>query len=207
MYSSAGILVVRGDSPYRTIADLKGRRVLLGAAGSGLVVLRRYVLEGLGLDVHRNSDVGILGKRQSRPADGVKRRSRCAVGAVTWGGPDSRPSHAVQRGHASSVPKPMTSPASGPSIRFSNLSPSPRRHILGRIVPSTPLAHRGSILAQPDLPEDLAYRFARALQRGQPALGQRLTAAQETTAANTATGSYRSDLLHPGVVRYLQEMG
>src|SRR5262249_28840317 len=50
MYTTPGLFVVRGDSPYRSIDDLKGRRVVFGARGSGLVVLARYVLDGLGLD-------------------------------------------------------------------------------------------------------------------------------------------------------------
>src|ERR1700754_3410215 len=46
MYPSAGMFVVRADSPYRRVSDLKGRRVVFGASSSGLVVLARYVLDG-----------------------------------------------------------------------------------------------------------------------------------------------------------------
>jgi len=49
MYSSPGMFVVRGDSPAKRIADLKGQPVAFGAAGSGLVILSRYVLDGIGL--------------------------------------------------------------------------------------------------------------------------------------------------------------
>ena len=44
----------------------------------------------------------------------------------------------------------------------------------------------------PDLPDDAAYRLARALHRGEAALGARLPQARETTAANTvAVGAAR----------------
>ena len=54
MYATAGMFVVRADSPYRTISDLKGKPVAFGARGSGLVILSRYVLDGIGLDQDRD---------------------------------------------------------------------------------------------------------------------------------------------------------
>src|SRR5271168_914739 len=39
MYSTAGMFVVRGDSPAHAIAELKGKPVAFGARGSGLVIL------------------------------------------------------------------------------------------------------------------------------------------------------------------------
>src|SRR3981081_4000444 len=49
MYSSPGMFVVRADSSYKTIRDLVGKPVAFGARGSGLPILSRYVLDGLGL--------------------------------------------------------------------------------------------------------------------------------------------------------------
>ena len=49
MYSSPGMFVVRADSPYRTIRDLVGKPVAFGARGSGLPILSRYMLDGIGL--------------------------------------------------------------------------------------------------------------------------------------------------------------
>ena len=50
IYPTAGMFVVRADSPAKSIADLKGKKIAWGAAGSGLVILGRYVMDGLGLD-------------------------------------------------------------------------------------------------------------------------------------------------------------
>ena len=63
------------------------------------------------------------------------------------------------------------------------------------------------ILARPDLADDVTYRLARALHRGEGAIARRLPQAEETTVANTLGAASRSDLIHPGVLRYLREIG
>ena len=63
------------------------------------------------------------------------------------------------------------------------------------------------ILARPTLDDDVAYRLARALHKGEDDIARRLPQARETTAANTAAAAPRRDLIHPGVLRYLREIG
>jgi hypothetical protein len=73
-----------------------------------------------------------------------------------------------------------------------------------------PLASVGSwsfVLARPDLPDGVVHRLARALHRGEAALAGRLPQARETTAANTLAAAPRTDRIHPGVLRYLREVG
>ena len=62
------------------------------------------------------------------------------------------------------------------------------------------------VMTRPTLADDVAYRLARALHRGEAALGARLAQARETTAANTVAAVTRPELLHPGVRRYLTEV-
>src|SRR5215475_9514083 len=50
MYSIPGMFVVRADSRYHSIVDLKGRPVVWNGRGSGLALQGRYVMDGLGLD-------------------------------------------------------------------------------------------------------------------------------------------------------------
>src|SRR5207249_5462475 len=68
MYSTPGMFVVRADSPYRTIEDLRGKPVAFGAQGSGLVILARYVLDGLGLDRGRDFQAVFLERAGDGPA-------------------------------------------------------------------------------------------------------------------------------------------
>src|SRR4029077_20180801 len=49
IYSSPGMFVVRADSPYKTIRDLVGQPIAFGAKGSGLPIMSRFMLDGLGL--------------------------------------------------------------------------------------------------------------------------------------------------------------
>src|SRR6202158_3998094 len=66
MYSSPGMFVVRADSPYKTIRDLVGKPVAFGAKGSGLPILSRYLLDGLGLKQEEECHSVYL----DRPGDG-----------------------------------------------------------------------------------------------------------------------------------------
>src|SRR5262245_41054980 len=68
MYSTPGMFVVRADSPYRTVHDLRGKPVAFGASGSGLVILSRYVLDGLGLDQDRDFQAIYLERAGDGPA-------------------------------------------------------------------------------------------------------------------------------------------
>lgn len=206
MYPSPGIFVVRGDSSYRTIADLRGQRVVFGAAGSGFVLLARYILDGLGLDLWKDFDAVLLQSAKDGPPmllngdaaalwgggigwpafDTVARGSKGA----RFIGPDAADIARIQAKHA--FLKSMTLPADS----------YPGQHQSIATVGSWSL-----ILARPDLSDEVAYRFARALHLAQPAFGQRLIQARETTPANTLAASTRADLLHPGVVRYFREIG
>src|SRR5258708_4155897 len=81
MYSTPGMFVVRADSAYRGIADLKGKPVAFGAAGSGLVILARYVLDGLGLDQNKDFQAIYLERAGDGPAMVMDGRA-----TALWGG-------------------------------------------------------------------------------------------------------------------------
>jgi uncharacterized protein len=206
MYSTPGMFVVRADSPARTIADLKGKPVAFGARGSGLVVLARYVLDGIGLDQARDFQAIYLERAGDGPA--MVQDGRAAAlwgGGVGWPGftavakapggarfiaPSAEEMRRIQARHA--FLKTLTVPAGS---------------YPGQDAAITSVGSWSFILARPTVPDEAAYRLARALHRGEKALAQRLPQAAETTAANTAAAVTRPELLHPGVARYLSEAG
>lgn len=206
MYTTPGMFVVRGDQPMRSIADLKGKPVVWGARGSGLVVLARYVLDGLGLDMERDFQSSYLDRAGDGPAMVQDGRA-----AALWGGGTGWPG--------------FTTVARGPQgARFIAPSAEERARIQAKhsflktmSIPagsypgqSEPIVSVGSwsfVLVRPDLPEETVYRLARALHRGEPILAARLPQGHETTAANTVTAAPRADLIHPGARRYFREIG
>ena len=206
MYSTAGMFVVRADSAYRSISDLRGKSIAFGARGSGLVILSRYVLDGIGLDQDRDFEAVYL----ERAGDGPLMVMDGRVAAL-WGGGTGWPGFtAVAQGTA--------------GARFIVPSADEAKRILAKhafLKPLTvaaggypgqtsPIASVGSwsfIMARPTLDDDVAYRLARALHRAEGALAARLEQARETTAANTVAAAPRPELIHPGVARYLREIG
>jgi TRAP transporter TAXI family solute receptor len=206
MYATAGMFVVRADSPYRTIDDLKGKPVAYGARGSGLVILARYVLDGLGLDAERDFQAVYLERAGDGPAmvmDG--RVAALWGGGVGWPGftavanspararfiaPDADGIRRIQAKHT--LLKTLTVPAGS---------------YPGLDAPVTSVGSWSFVLTRRDLPDEVAYRLARALHRGEADLGRRLAQARETTAANTVAAVPRLELIHPGALRYLREVG
>ena len=75
---------------------------------------------------------------------------------------------------------------------------------------TTPINSLGSwsfILARESLPDDIAYRLARSLHRVESEFCKKLAQACETTAANTVAAAPNAELIHPGVLKYLREIG
>jgi TRAP transporter TAXI family solute receptor len=205
MYSTAGLFVVRADTTYRSIDDLKGKPVAFGAKGSGLVILARYVLDGLGLDM--NGDFRAIFLDQA--GDGPRMVMDGAVAAL-WGGGTGWPGFAAVA-HGPAGARFIAPDAEG--IRRIQAKHSllktltvPAGSYPGQDAPIVSVGSWSLILMRSLLPDDVAYRLARALHRGETTLGRRLAQARETTAANTAAAAPRPELIHPGVLRYLREI-
>src|SRR5215470_14353135 len=87
IYSSPGMFVVRADSPYKTIRDLVGQPVAFGAKGSGLPILSRYILDGLGLKQDEDFKSIYLDRAGDGPAMVLDGRASALWGAgIGWPG-------------------------------------------------------------------------------------------------------------------------
>ena len=170
MYSTPGMFVVRADSPYQSIADLKGRPVAFGARGSGLIILARYVLDGLGFERDGDFQAVFLEAAGDGPAmvlDGTV--------AALWGGGLGWPGFAaVARGPAGArflVPDLDGIHRIQTKHPFLKMMRVPAGSLPGAARGPDPVGSWSFIMARPSLPDEVAYRLARALHRGEAALG------------------------------------
>lgn len=206
MYSTPGMFVVRADSPYRSIADLRGKPVAFGARGSGLVILARYVLDGMGLDMDRDFKAVYLDRAGDGPAMVADGRV-----AALWGGGSSWPGFTA----VTNAPGggrfivPNLDEIRAIRMRHPFLKPLvlPANSFKGQPTPLPSLGSWSFIMARASLPDETAYRFARALHKGESEIGELLPQARETTAANTIAAAPDPKAVHPGALRYLREIG
>ena len=200
MYSSPGLFVVKGDSPYRSISDLKGKKVVLGTQGSGLTVLGGTIVDSLGISVEK--------LKVEKAADGppmlLDGRADAVFGAgVGW---PAFAALAKQGGR-------FIAPSAAEARKIIEKHPTLQECSLpANSYPGQPaaLASVGSwsyVFATEKLPAETAYLLARAIHRAEGNLAARLEQARETTLANTAKAAPRAELLHPGVRKYLAEIG
>ncbi len=206
MYSSPGMFVVRADSPYKTIRDLVDKPVAFGAKGSGLPILSRYVLDGLGL----KQDDDFQSIYLDRAADGPTMVLDGRVAAL-WGAGIGWPGFATMA--ASPGGARFIAPDAGEIARIrakhTFLKPLtvPAGSYPNQNAPIDALGSWSFVLARENLPDDVAYRLARSLHGAESTFCKKLAQACETTAANTIAAAPSPELIHPGVLRYFREIG
>jgi hypothetical protein len=205
MYPNPGMFVVRADSPYQSIEDLKGKPIAFGTRASGLRILAGDVLDGIGLSPERDFEQVILEKAADGPRLVLENKVEALWGAgIGWPG----------------FVKVTNGPAGGrfiaPSAEQIKQILKKHPHLKTMSVPAG--SYRGQdvmvnsvglwslILVRPDLPDDLAYAVARAIHSGEEAMLTRLEQGGYTTAENTVA-QVPAARLHPGVVRYFRELG
>ncbi len=199
MYSSPGMFAVRGDSPVRAIADLKGQPVVLGTQGSGLTVMGRGVLEVLGIEVKPIT----LEKAADGPAMVLDGRAAALWGAgIGWPGFNAM-AKAGGRFIAPNESEIAAILAKNPALKALTM---PAGSYPGQDAPLRTVGSWSFVLAKPDLPEEVAYKLARAIHWAELPLAARLAQARETTMRNTRDAAPKPDLIHPGVRKYLKEI-
>ena len=168
------------------------------------MILARYVLDGLGLDQQRDFQAIFLDAAGDGPKMVMDGRA-----AALWGGGIGWPGFVTLAQAGGRFIAPSAEEIERIRAKHSFLKPLT---ISAGSYPgqSTAIDSVGSwsfVMARPTLPDDLAYRLARDLHRGEADIARRLPQASETTAANTAAAVPHIELIHSGAARYLREIG
>src|SRR5262245_36798929 len=157
MYSTPGMFVVRRDSAARSIPDLVGKPVAFGARGSGLVILARYVLDGLGLDPDRDFQAIYLDRAGDGPAMVLDGRA-----AALWGGGIGWPGFTAVSTSEGGARFIAPNQEEGGRIRakhsFLKAITVPAGSYPGIDAPLESVGSFSFILARPTLAPDVAYR-------------------------------------------------
>ncbi|KJC49706.1 immunogenic protein precursor [Bradyrhizobium sp. LTSP885] len=206
MYSSPGMFVVRADSPYKTIHDLVGKPIAFGAKGSGLPILSRYILDGIGLKQDEDFKSIYLDRAGDGPVMVEDGRAAALWGAgIGWPGFTKMAESAI----GARFIAPTVDEIARIRAKHTFLKPLT---IAANSYPkqTEAISSVGSwsyILVRASLPDDVAYRLAKTLHGVEADFCKKLAQACETTAANTVAAAPDINLIHPGVLRYFREIG
>jgi uncharacterized protein len=206
IYGTAGMFAVRGDSPYHTIQDLVGKRVAFGAKGSGIPILARYMLDGIGLKQDEDFKSFLLDHAKEGPEMVLDGRAD-----AIWGAGIGYPGFfELAKGPSGArFIAPTADEVARMRAKHAFLKPLaiPAGSYPGQTMPINSLGSWSFILTRIDMPDDVAYRLARTLHGAEGDFCKKLKQACETTAANTVSAVPDVALIHPGVMKYFREIG
>ena len=206
VYASPGMFVVRADTRYRAIEDLKGRPVVWNAKGSALALQGRYVLNALDLDPERDFEAIYT----ERMADGPTMIMDGRASAL-WGGGNRWPGFVKvasdPRGARFIAPTPEQLDRIVAKHNFMRRIAVPAGRYPGQSEALLTVGSWSYVLARPYLDDSVGYALAAALHKFESAgslFGGQLA---ESTVKNTLASLPRLDVLQGGVELYYREIG
>lgn len=205
MYPNPGMFVVRGDSPYKTIDDLKGKPIAFGTKESGLRILASDVLDGLGLKPDVNFKQIILEKAAQGPKLVLDAKAEALWGAgIGWPGFVE----VAESVHGARFIAPSAEQIQQILKKHPHLIPMsvPANTYKGQLQQIDSVGLWSVILVRSDVSEEVVYRLVRSIDLGGEKLVKRLEQGRYTTAQNTLRYISPSRI-HPGALRYYKEAG
>ena len=206
LYNNYNHLVTRADSGIRTLADLKGKRVSTGAAGSGTEVTALRILEAAGLDPDKDVQREFLGVQESADAlrDG-------RIDAFFWSGgyPTGAVSDLANTPGLDIYLVPMGDVVDDLVQKYGAVyveDSFPAGAYSGDVKEDTPtVAVPNYLLVPASMDEQRAYDILKTLFEHKAELVAVHPEAEKLTLENAVTGQVVE--YHPGAIRYYQEQG
>ena len=204
IYSSPGMFAVRGDSSARSVWDLVGKPIAWGTRASGITLLGKYVMDGLGLNREKDFEPHFLDKAGDGPVMVAEGRV-----AAQWGAGIGWPGFTAITSAGGRLIGLTPEEVGKIRAKHNFLTPIvvPAGSYPGQAEPIQAVGSWSYILSRTSLDDDVGYRFARALDLGHNNLVRRVEQGAETRPENTFAASPSAQQIHPGVLRYLMEVG
>lgn len=202
LYPNVLQLAALEGSDVRTLSDLAGRRVSVGAPGSGTEVGARTLLEANGITYE---DFQPQRLNFNETANGI-RDGTVDAGFWSAGPPTSSIMDLATAREIRLIPisddEVARTAVVDPTVRRDEI---PAGSYRGQDEPVPTLSTPNLLVVRSDMPDELAYSLIRVLLEAQQEL------AQVHPVAGRISAEYTLDVspipLHPGVVRYLREQG
>jgi TRAP transporter TAXI family solute receptor len=205
MYSTPGMFVVRADSRYHRIMDLKGRPVVWNGRGTGFAIQAHYVMDGLDLDIDKDFEPIYIERLTDGPLMVIDGRA-----AALWGGGLRWPGFIEiannPRGARFIAPTAEEIERIRTKYEFMKQLTVPAGLYPHQYDPIETVGTWSFILARPGLDEAIGRRLAAALHKAERTgiLPKQLA---QTTVKNTLAAIPRPEVLHAGVAKYYREAG
>ncbi|HLV12453.1 MAG TPA: TAXI family TRAP transporter solute-binding subunit [Trueperaceae bacterium] len=199
-YTNAVHVIVRADSPIQSLQDLRGRRVSVGAPGSGTEVSANTILEAVGI-TYDDFTVQRLGANETADAlrDGAIDAGFWSGGMPTGAVMSLAETHDIRLLPISDEELELIRAADPTLIRYTFPADGYRG------VGETPsIGTPNLIIVAAEMDEELAYQFTKALFEHIDVVRNIHPSANETTPESALDSPIP---LHPGAIRYLEEIG
>lgn len=208
VYPEYFYLMVPGNSDVNTLADLEGKRLSINVAGNTTNALSRHYFDTLGYDIESFVKVYELSAAES-----VEAMKDGSIDAYIIGGGGLGSSNVLDLASSQNGLKliPLTDEEIGKlcaAYPFLSEGVIPGGSYPGidedvkTVISYTPL------YVNNDVPEDVVYNAIKAINEHQPELESVVASAHYTTAEDTAKYLVDANMpLHPGMVKYLKELG
>jgi len=196
-------VVVRAESGIESIADLKGKKVSVGAPGSGTEANARQILEIYGLTYKDLAQVQYLSFAESAEAFKDKHIDAFFVtaGIPNAGIQDTATMHKIQ---ILAVPDDMYKNLHN-KYGFYGQALIPAGCYINQTEPVRTVAVQAVLIARRDLDADVVYEMTAALFENLPELATAHAKGKEVSLEGALTGV--STPLHPGAEKYFKEKG
>jgi TRAP transporter TAXI family solute receptor len=194
--------VAAANSGIRSVADLKGKEVSVGDAGSGVEFNARQILEAYGITFN---DIGKQNLSFGASADALRDNKIdaffCVAGAPTPAIIDLATSKdiillEIDDAHAAQLIR---------SYPFYTQFPVPAGSYKGQNAPAKTVAVKATFIVSSKLPEDTVYQLTKALFESKAQIETAHVKGKELSPSYAVEGI--SVPFHPGAEKYLREIG